>query len=492
MKNKLLIGLVVIVCAAAAFYFYAGEKPGSEKSTAEVPTHADYLSGVTFGTMEDSLFAPGSEGGKKIIKALFGKETGAKTSAYSSVEDLVADLKDRKIDAVLTTKLDSLLLNYETFTPEINEDNIEYPFITVIYPFMMFDYSIGASEANKELVDKIGAAIDEIKKDGTMAKIQAYAIKYLSSDGTFSIPTIDGAPSYVIAIDKDQLDKYGKPFPYQTKLLEEISKRINANFKITEVAHADRDEALETGEADLILPFVKAKNVSASNAPEGVVTTEPYLSDSAAIIFRKSDFRMLDMKTGTLTGAGGLSAEDAFKGYSSPVTFYDRLTDMVMDLKNGRIDRMMIPESTCSYVAEKDPETEYNIFALPDRLNLSFAATESNKELIERINKVIPELLKDPEFNEIYADLVFGNTEYRGYDLPKFDGAETIKIAVTGDLPPIDLTDAADKPIGPNIKIISKIAKALGVNVEIVKVDAGGRAAALKSGRADLIYWVMS
>ena len=70
-----------------------------------------------------------------------------------------------------------------------------------------------------------------------------------------------------------------------------------------------------------------------------------------------------------------------------------------------------------------------------------------------------------------------------------FDGVQTIKAAITGDLPPIDLTTSDGKPEGFNIALLSEIARRLKINVTIFDINSGSRFAALTSGRADVVFW---
>lgn len=71
----------------------------------------------------------------------------------------------------------------------------------------------------------------------------------------------------------------------------------------------------------------------------------------------------------------------------------------------------------------------------------------------------------------------------------KFDGAETVKVAITGDIPPIDYVAADGTPAGFNTAILAELGKHLKMNIELVQVDSGARAAALSSKRADVVFW---
>jgi hypothetical protein len=73
--------------------------------------------------------------------------------------------------------------------------------------------------------------------------------------------------------------------------------------------------------------------------------------------------------------------------------------------------------------------------------------------------------------------------------MPVIDGAETIKVAVTGALPPMDYVAADGTPAGFNTALLAEISQRIGKNIELVVVDSVGRAAALASGTVDAVFW---
>ena len=75
--------------------------------------------------------------------------------------------------------------------------------------------------------------------------------------------------------------------------------------------------------------------------------------------------------------------------------------------------------------------------------------------------------------------------------MPHIDGADTIKVAVTGDLPPLDLVLANGKPAGFNTALLAEMGKRLNKNIEIFDIEGDARASALTSGRADVIFWAI-
>ena len=57
----------------------------------------------------------------------------------------------------------------------------------------------------------------------------------------------------------------------------------------------------------------------------------------------------------------------------------------------------------------------------------------------------------------------------------KFEGAETITVAVTGDMPPLDYTGPDGEPAGFNTAILAEIARRLHVNLRTVTLETAAR-----------------
>ena len=74
-------------------------------------------------------------------------------------------------------------------------------------------------------------------------------------------------------------------------------------------------------------------------------------------------------------------------------------------------------------------------------------------------------------------------------EIAKIDGAETVRVGVTGDLPPIDYVDEAGIPAGFNTAVLAEISRRTGKNIELVSIDSGARSIALSQGKVDVVFW---
>ena len=114
-------------------------------------------------------------------------------------------------------------------------------------------------------------------------------------------------------------------------------------------------------------------------------------------------------------------------------------------------------------------------------------------ELRDQISNCISEMEEDGTIEEMkqrYIEDVIVGDDPDVVVPQKFPGARTIKVAVTGDRPPMDFVSAGGEPVGFNTALISEIGKRLGINIEFVTVDCGARGIALATGVCDIVFWM--
>ena len=100
------------------------------------------------------------------------------------------------------------------------------------------------------------------------------------------------------------------------------------------------------------------------------------------------------------------------------------------------------------------------------------------------------ELVTVEELKQRYVEDVIGGDDPDFVAPEVFPDAVTIRVAVTGDRPPMDYVSVGGDPIGFNTALIAEIAKKLGVNVEFVNVSCAARGIALASGVCDFVFWM--
>ena len=172
------------------------------------------------------------------------------------------------------------------------------------------------------------------------------------------------------------------------------------------------------------------------------------------------------------------------------VKFYDSLNQILMAMDKGEIDEAALPDIVAEYVVRNNPAYEICCMAMTRfPMSLAFGFRKENAELLWKFNRAIQDMEEDWTLPEIQGTYIYTTDRMKPVTFEKFDGAETVKVAVTGDMPPIDFVDAAGHPSGFNTALLAEIGKRLKVNIELVNIEAGARNAALSSGRVDLVFW---
>ncbi len=195
------------------------------------------------------------------------------------------------------------------------------------------------------------------------------------------------------------------------------------------------------------------------------------------------------------------------QGRISKIAYYDTLDALLMALNAGDIDSIQIYQSVARYLCTTndnlrmpiryDLDKERNTFA-EVVLNgivgndFAFMMMENKAALRDEFSAAIAAMKADGTLDRLVKeqidDLVNGG-EIKPIEVPHFDGAETIKVAVTGALPPMDYVAADGTPAGFNTAVLAEIGQRTGKNIELVVVDSLGRAAALASGAVDAVFW---
>jgi hypothetical protein len=198
---------------------------------------------------------------------------------------------------------------------------------------------------------------------------------------------------------------------------------------------------------------------------------------------------------------GEASEFDEFQGFlSSLVTqrrlvhFFDSLLSMQMALRAGKLNEISLPECVGLFLIDRDPRYEILFSLNMEPSTISFGFRREDTALQKEFNGVIAAMKKDGTLARLEKEhiLDLGSREPEPAKFQSFKDAPVIRVAVTGDMPPIDLIAANGKPAGYNTAVLSEIGRRLKKNIRLISVDTGGRSAALASQRADVVFWYRS
>ena len=189
------------------------------------------------------------------------------------------------------------------------------------------------------------------------------------------------------------------------------------------------------------------------------------------------------------------------------VVYYDTMDAMLMALNAGDIGSMEIYQSVGRYLCATNDNLRLGMCydlskarnAFAQRVfstilgnDFAFLMLEENAELRDQFSEAIAFMKADGTLDRLVQEqieAVIAGGEAEPITMPVADGARTIRVAVTGSLPPMDYVAADGTPAGFNTAVLAEIASRTGLNIDLVVVDSIGRAAALASGTVDAVFW---
>ena len=174
--------------------------------------------------------------------------------------------------------------------------------------------------------------------------------------------------------------------------------------------------------------------------------------------------------------------------------FYDTMTDMLMALNRGDIVVLETDQNTVRYIASRNEHiVDRPPYMNPNMLVFCMLLRADDAELRDQISACITEMTEDGTIETLkqsYIENVIAGEEPGAIQPENYPDARTIKVAVTGDRPPMDYVSAGGEAIGFNTAMITEIAKRLNMNVKLVNVSTQARGMALATSVCDIVFWM--
>ncbi|MCR5347069.1 MAG: transporter substrate-binding domain-containing protein [Fretibacterium sp.] len=173
--------------------------------------------------------------------------------------------------------------------------------------------------------------------------------------------------------------------------------------------------------------------------------------------------------------------------------FFNSLLEMQMALIRGDIDEVALPKAVAEYMLNTSSELAVSSIERIRTVSFALGFDMDNAALRDRFNSVLRDMKSDGTLSALQIKYLQnpGTKEWGPVTTDYFEGAETLIVAVTGDLPPIDFVAEDGRPLGFNAAVLADIGRRLRMNIELLDIDAGARQAALVSGRADVVFWYL-
>ena len=186
----------------------------------------------------------------------------------------------------------------------------------------------------------------------------------------------------------------------QNEQSEAIAKELGMKLKVENMAFDSLIDAVNSGKVD----FVAAGMTVRPDREENVDFTLKYYNATQTIIVQgnnndvKSKANLEGKKIGVQTGTTGQDIAGEIK--DAEVSKYNNGLEAVMDLKNGKIDAVIIDNFPAKSYVDKNSELKL-VEGDFDEEQYAMAVKKGNTKLLEKINKALQKLIDDGTYDKI-------------------------------------------------------------------------------------------
>lgn len=219
----------------------------------------------------------------------------------------------------------------------------------------------------------------------------------------------------------------------------------------------------------------EASDTPSADAPEGAITKPEDLAG-----------KKIGVQSGTTGETFVKENIDA-----ADVPSFRSAMDAALDLKNGRIDAVVIDELPAKKIVEQNPDL-YILDADLATEEYAIAVKKGNTELLESINATIKRVKEDGTYEALVNSFMpLDGGEVALPDPVEAGGDKVIKMGTNAAFPPFEYVDGSNV-VGFDISMSQLIAKDYGATLQVEDMAFDSLLSALQSGAIDFVAAGMS
>ncbi len=171
------------------------------------------------------------------------------------------------------------------------------------------------------------------------------------------------------------------------------------------------------------------------------------------------------------------------------VTRFKKATDAGMELKNGRVDCVIIDEMPAKKIVERNADIMEILDFAPteDIESYAIAVAKGDKELLDQINATIDELKADGTYDAIFAYYISNDEDAALPEIPEYEADGDIIMGTNAEFEPFEFKDDNNDFAGFDVELAKWIAYKMGKNLVIEDMAFDSLIAALQSGKIEFI-----
>ncbi len=420
----------------------------------------------------------------------YEKDGTASIERYNKAADAVQALKQHKIDCVIIDEQPAL-----SFTA-VNDD------IKILEEeFAVEEYALCVKKGNSELLGKINTALQKLKADGTIAKINTNYIGTDEEKGTmpYQKKDVQRTGDLIVATNAEF-----KPYEYiennqivgiDMDIMQAICDELGMNLVIENMAFDSILPAIQSGKATI----GAAGMTVTEDRKKNVDFSDSYTTSKQVIIV--NDEKKSDVSTNTITSVddligknigvqlgttGDTFATDYEKDGTANLERYTKAADAIQALNQNKIDCVIIDEQPAlSFVALNS-----NLAILEEEFAVeeyALCVKKGNSELLSEINEALKKLKADGTLDTIATNYI-GTDEQKGtmpYQKKDVQRNGKLVVATNAEFKPYEYIEN-NQIVGIDMDIMQAICDELGLEMEIENMAFDSILPAIQSGKADV------
>ena len=261
---------------------------------------------------------------------------------------------------------------------------------------MLLALTACAQPAPAEPADETPGETPEAAADGKIGEIQ--------SAGSLVLGTSADYPPYEFIAEIDgNLEVVG----FDIDIAREIANDLGVELEIRDMDFDGLLAALVAGNIDLIV----AGMVPTEERKESVDFSIPYYSAEQRFLVRADDadeLNTVESLTGKRIGAQLSTVQEtiATEQISDPaeLRFISRINDLVLDLKSGRIDGIVLVGPVATSYANNDDQLALSEISFGQEDGVAIAIAQGNEDLVDAVNATLERLMADDMINQFIAE----------------------------------------------------------------------------------------
>ncbi len=169
------------------------------------------------------------------------------------------------------------------------------------------------------------------------------------------------------------------------------------------------------------------------------------------------------------------------------ITRFKKATETGMELKNGRVDAVILDEMPAKKIVDKNSDLTILSFPPTDEIEkYAIAVKKGNQELLDKINETLNDMKADGSYDTLFEIYISGE-ELSLPPIPEYTADGDIIMGTNAEFEPFEFRDDQNNIAGFDIEIAKRIAAKLGKKLVIEDMAFDSLIAALSTDKIHFI-----